>query len=152
MLLIGCGEVANDMFYNPSFEFVSIISDPSNTSSILELFDDVAGNMYYKPINDSGYFHIKNKDYYIHTISHVPYLAYQFKTTIICYGLPSLVGNENVMTPSCHNKMDLLFNVTSNDIFHFAISESCDGGVLYTHNKWLLILLILFFIFAIFSN
>ncbi len=43
-------------------------------------------------------------------------------------------------------------SLTSNDIFHFVVSESHDGGVWYAHNMWLLILLILFFIFAIFSN
>ncbi len=38
------------------------------------------------------------------------------------------------------------------DIFDFVISESRDRGVLYAHETWLLISLILFFIFAIILN
>ncbi len=55
----------------------------------------------------------------------------------------NLVGNIVVMMLLLWNKMGLLLNshkgVTSNNIFHFFISESCDGGVSYAHNTWLLI-------------
>ncbi len=54
------------------------------------------------------------------------------------------------------NKMGLLLNspksVTFDNIFDFVISESCDGVVSYSHNTWVLILLIIFFIFAIVSK
>ncbi len=50
----------------------------------------------------------------------------------------------------CH--WDCKISVTSNNIFDFVISESCDGGVSYAHDMWLLILLILCLFFAIVSN
>ncbi len=31
------------------------------------------------------------------------------------------------------------------DIFDFVVSESCDGGLLYSHNMWLLILILFFY-------
>ncbi len=49
-LSIGCGEVDNHMFYNHLFEFCSIIRNPSNTSSILELIDDAMGKEIYNKI------------------------------------------------------------------------------------------------------
>ncbi len=60
---IGCGKDVNQMFYNPLFQFGQILEDPSNTSSILDLFDDAIGNgIYDKYINDSDWFPIKNEE------------------------------------------------------------------------------------------
>ncbi len=42
-------------------------------------------------------------------------------------------------------------SVMFNNIFYFVISESCDWGVLYTHNMWLLILVFIFY-FVTVSN
>ncbi len=42
------------MFYNPLFEFDTLLEDPSNTSSILDLFENGIGKENYnKDIKDS---------------------------------------------------------------------------------------------------
>ncbi len=65
----------NQMFYNPLFEFETILEDPSNASSILELCDDVMGKeIYSKDIADSDYSSIKEKFYFLHAIRHIPFL------------------------------------------------------------------------------
>ncbi len=70
---------------------------------------------------------------------------------------PILVKNDTVMTLWWHHndmtKIGLSLNsqksLTLDNIFDFVVSESCDGGVSYSNDKWLLILLFLFFTFAI---
>ncbi len=68
----------------------------------------------------------------------------------------NLVGNYNGMVSSWCEKMGLLLksqkSVMYNDIFHFVESESHDKDVSYVHATYLLILLILFFVWVIFSN
>ena len=44
---IGCGEDVNNMFYNPLFEFGTILEDLSSTFSIIELFDNAIGKEIY---------------------------------------------------------------------------------------------------------
>ncbi len=59
--LIGCGEDVNNWFYSPLFEFVIILEDPSNTSSILELFDNAIGKeIYNENFKDSDWFLIED--------------------------------------------------------------------------------------------
>ncbi len=73
-------------------------------------------------------------------------LSFSWKSLVaqvkICLG-PNFVGNDNAMMSSWCVKMGLLLKsqkrVMSNYICHFVTSESCDNGVLYTHNMWLLI-------------
>ncbi len=86
---IGCGEEVSNMFYNTLFQFGSILDDPSNTLSIIELIDNTIGyGIYNKDIKDSNWFPIKDEDYYLDAINHVRFLAYIYETRAICYGLP----------------------------------------------------------------
>ncbi len=71
------------------FNLVKPFKDPSNTLSILELFDEAVGNgIYDKCIDDSEWFPIEDPSYYLDVISHIPFLAYKYKTSIICYCVP----------------------------------------------------------------
>ncbi len=77
------------MFYDPLFEFGQTLEDPSNTLSILELFNEAVGKVIYdKCIEDSDWSPIEDPYYYLNVISHVPFLACKCKTCIICYGVP----------------------------------------------------------------
>ncbi len=77
------------MFYNPLFEFDQTLDDQNNTLSILELLDETIGNgIYNKCIEDSDWFPIKDPFCYLHAIDHVPFLAYKYKTSIICNRVP----------------------------------------------------------------
>ncbi len=82
------------MFSNPLFQFGQILEDPSNTFSIKELFDDAVGDGI---CEDSDWFPIANEDFYL-MLKHLPFLAYKYKTSIICYGMPC---NKNEQRAVC---------------------------------------------------
>ncbi len=66
----------------------------------------------------------------------------------------NIVGNDKVMMLSWCNILVLSWNspksVTFDNIYDFVVSESFDGGVLYTQDTWLLIFLFIYIYFAIF--
>ncbi len=84
-----CGEDVNNMFYNTLIEFGQILEDPSNFFSILELFDNAIGKeIYNEKIEDSDWFPVEDPDYYLDALRNVPFLAYKYKTSVICYRMP----------------------------------------------------------------
>ncbi len=113
-----CGEDVNNMFYGPLFEFCSILEDPSNTSSILELFDNVVGKeIYNKDIEYSDWFPIKDD-----AIRHVPFLAYQYETSFICYGVPCDEDDQRAVCTTTHTWYNLeLKKVNTDSIDGFTI-------------------------------
>ncbi len=85
------------MFYNFLFEFGTILEDPSNTSSILELFDHTVGKENLnKDIDDSDWFPIEDGNYYQFAIRHVSFLAYKYKQASFATECPAIKMTEKL--------------------------------------------------------
>ena len=78
------------MHYNPHFDFEGKIQEhPNDSTVILDLFNAAAGNEIYDPAkSDSRYFPAA-KIHYLDASKHLPFLAYIYKTSVICYEVPS---------------------------------------------------------------
>ncbi len=83
---IGCGENVSKMLYNPHFNFEEKIQGhPNDSTLILDLFDAAAGKEIYDPAKkDSRYFPAASI-HYLDASRHLPFLAYIYKTSVICY-------------------------------------------------------------------
>ena len=87
---VGCGENVNKMHNNPHFDFEKKIQEhPNDSTVILDLFNAAAGNEIYNPEKrDSRYFPVA-KFHYLDASRHLPFLAYIYKTSVICCEVPS---------------------------------------------------------------
>ncbi len=83
--LIGCTENVKTLHYNSCFDFDEKIEEhPNDVGFILELLNAVTGFEVNNPATRDARCFYDKTFHYLHTSKHLPFLAYIYKTSIIC--------------------------------------------------------------------
>ncbi len=78
------------MHYNPQFDFEEKIQEHRNDSTaILDLFNAAAGNEIYDQAKEDSRYFLAAQIHYLDASKHLLFLAYIYKTSAICYNVPS---------------------------------------------------------------
>ncbi len=111
---IDCGVDISTMHYNPNFDFEKTVQEhPKDSSFNLEHFDSDAGNEIYDAAK-SDVMYFLTSPHFLDASKHLPYLAYKYKTSIICYEISkkkfkSMCHYLFMLSPETEQRKQLLY-------------------------------------------